>query len=94
MKFGSAIRLLLVCVILASAISGARIQGAIYDHNLEPIKKAIVTINSTPEQSYLSQYGGYHFVVDPGSYELTVTFTRNQITKEIARDTFEKDLCG
>ncbi|MFT4312729.1 MAG: hypothetical protein ACMXYF_05885 [Candidatus Woesearchaeota archaeon] len=80
--------LFFLCVfVLAFSAFGAKIEGVIYDHNLDPIQKAVVYINTTPEQMRVSQFGGYHFIVPPGSYEIWAEFTQNNITKEIARET-------
>ncbi len=82
--------LVFFCVFLSlislQGVESAKIRGAIYDHELNPISKTVVTINSTPEQRRVSQYGGYHFIVSPGSYEIVATLTRNDITREIARE--------
>ncbi|MFT7615657.1 MAG: putative membrane protein [Candidatus Woesearchaeota archaeon] len=78
---------LFLCILfLTTSVCAAKIQGAIYDQELEPIKKAVVRINTTPEQVRVSQYGGYHFIVSPGDYELTAEFTQNGITKTIAQE--------
>ncbi|MFT4312832.1 MAG: helix-turn-helix transcriptional regulator [Candidatus Woesearchaeota archaeon] len=79
--------LLMLTSLFTVSAEEAKIRGAIYDHNLDPISKTVLTINSTPVQTRVSQFGGYHFIVPPGSYEIVATLTRNGITREIARDT-------
>lgn len=79
--------LILLCLLCASPVFAIKITGAIYDHDLSPIKKTIITINTSPEQTKVSQYGGYYFIVEPGTYQITATLSRNQITKEIASET-------
>ena len=79
--------LLLMCLLLVTPIFAAKITGAIYDHDLTPIKKTILTINTSPEQTRVATYGGYYFLADPGTYLITATFSKNEITKEIASET-------
>jgi len=94
------ISVLLISVLCVIPADAARIRGAIYDNYYNPIEKSVVAINTTPQQIRVSNYGGYYFDVNPGVYEITVTLTKNGITREIARDRiniseegdFQKDL--
>ena len=74
------ILLFTLCLLLITPAFSAKITGAIYDHELSPITKSIITINTSPEQTKVSQYGGYHFLVEPGSYLITATYSKNEIT--------------
>ncbi|MFT4310271.1 MAG: helix-turn-helix transcriptional regulator [Candidatus Woesearchaeota archaeon] len=76
--------ILFISVLISNNAYGARIYGAIYDHNLEPIQRTVVMINSTPEQRHVSIYGGYAFSVPPGSYLITAELTLNDVTRPIA----------
>lgn len=80
------VRLLLLLLLVLPVGHSAKIVGVIYDHDLEPIKQTVLTVNTTPEQTKVSRYGGYHFFLEPGTYKITATLTRNNITKEIAHD--------
>lgn len=65
----------------------ATITGVIYDDQFEPLRKAVVYINTEPEQQLVSQYGAYIFTVEPNAtYIIRATFTQNGITKEFARE--------
>lgn len=60
---------LTVLLLLAYPVNGAVIHGTVYSwENLEPLSKAIVTINTTPEQRVVTENGTYSFVVPPGTY--------------------------
>ena len=59
-----AVLLLIIC-----PVEGAVIHGTVYSWDtLEPLPKAIVTINTTPEQRVVAENGTYSFVVPPGTY--------------------------
>jgi uncharacterized membrane protein len=59
----------LVLIFLIIPAEGAIIHGTVYSwETLEPLPKAIVTINTTPEQRIVSENGTYSFVVPPGTY--------------------------
>ena len=61
--------LLVALLMLVYPVSGAIIYGTVYSwDNLEPLPKAIVTINTTPEQRVVAENGTYSFVVPPGNY--------------------------
>jgi uncharacterized membrane protein len=74
-------------------VSGAQIYGSIYDQNLEAISDVVVQVNSTPQQRHISKYGGYSFNLEPGTYKIIATLTKNFVTKEIASEniTISKD---
>ncbi len=56
-------------LLLVYPVNGAIIHGTVYSwENLEPLAKAIVTINTTPEQRVVTENGTYSFVVPPGTY--------------------------
>ncbi len=56
-------------LLLVYPVNGAIIHGTVYSwDNLEPLPKAIVTINTTPEQRVVAENGTYSFVVPPGTY--------------------------
>ncbi|NOZ81073.1 MAG: hypothetical protein GXP63_05350 [DPANN group archaeon] len=57
-----------VLLLLFPLVRGATVGGAIYDLSLEPLKDVVVTINSTPKQTYVAKEGIYAFEVSEGSY--------------------------
>jgi uncharacterized membrane protein len=68
------LRLLLIATLMLTAIhsvQAATIHGTIYSwETLEPLPKSIVTINTTPEQRFISDDGSYFLSLSPGSYVL------------------------
>lgn len=62
--------LLLISALLASNASAAVIHGSVYDLELNTLSKAVVTINTAPQQVLVSQNGTYSFSVPIGSYEI------------------------
>jgi len=66
-----AILLYITFIPLASA---ATINGKIYDLSYAPIDKVLVTINSTPSQTYVAESGSYTFYLPQGTYLLTAAF--------------------
>ena len=61
---------IVLMLILIAPSQAATIHGTVYSWDtLEPVKKVIVTINSTPEQRIVSN-GTYSFTVPNGSYTI------------------------
>ncbi len=61
--------LLIALLLMIYPVKGAVIHGTVYSwESLEPLPKAIVTINTTPEQIVVAENGTYSFVVPPGTY--------------------------
>jgi uncharacterized membrane protein len=77
---------ILILLILIQTIFAVKVSGAIYDHSLTPIQKVVISINTTPEQKMVSKYGGYHFIIEPGTYTIKATLTQNGVTKLIAEE--------
>ncbi len=70
--------ILLMLFLLIYPASGAVIKGTVYSwENLEPLPKAIVTINTTPEQRVVAKNGTYSFTVPPGTYEIRAYYYSN-----------------
>ena len=78
--------LLLLILFCLPVAHGARIYGAIYDRDLNPISKTVVSINSSPPQRHISKYGGYSFSVNEGHYLIVANLTINNVTREIASE--------
>ncbi len=64
------IAIILLCLlILLPVAGGARVYGVVYSwETLEPLPRAIVTVNSTPVQRMVTGDGHYSFNLTPGSY--------------------------
>ena len=59
------------------------INGNIYNENLEIEKDVLVSINTVPEQQYLSKEGSYVLFLPKGSYVLTARKGSVKVTEEI-----------
>lgn len=68
--------LLLMFLIIIPSTLGAHVYGTVYDLSLEPVPGAVVEVNTTPSQRYLSSDGLYGFDLQPGSYLLTASELR------------------
>lgn len=77
--FGKKLLLLLVFLLIVPYSLGARVYGTVYDLSLEPVPGAVVEVNTTPSQRYLSPDGLYEFELQPGSYLLTASELRAEI---------------
>ncbi|MDD5253761.1 MAG: hypothetical protein PHG05_01480 [Candidatus Nanoarchaeia archaeon] len=63
---------LIICLILVSSIAQAAIiTGTIYDLEFSKVEEILVTVNSVPEQKFLSKDGSYKFELPPGKYTIT-----------------------
>jgi len=59
-------------------VGGAVVHGTVYSwENLRPLPKAIVTINTTPEQRLVTKNGTYSFTVPPGTYVIRAYYYKN-----------------
>lgn len=73
--FGIMLIVILLAVLAISSAQAATIQGKIYSPDLEPAKKSIVNINSTPKQNLVSNDGTYSFIVPQGTYKIEAFHT-------------------
>lgn len=65
-------RLMLLFSIASSLPFAAVVKGTLYDADtLDLVEKAIVTVNTIPEQVKVTQGGEYSFEIPPGSYAIT-----------------------
>jgi len=67
-------------ILLALNSEAALIYGTIYDFNLEPTSSAVVEVNSSPIQRFLSKDGKYSFVLDEGDYSINTRLKIAEIT--------------
>ncbi|MBI5226175.1 hypothetical protein HY994_02960 [Candidatus Micrarchaeota archaeon] len=57
-------------IFLIGFTGAAHILGSIFDENIEPASRAVVQINTTPEQQIITLNGSYAFDVPAGTYRL------------------------
>ncbi len=60
----------------------ATIHGTIYDLSLDAVKNAIVEVNSTPPQFYVSKDGSYSFKLPPGSYLIAANLNNESFDEQ------------
>tara|TARA_Y100000034_G_C6903839_1_gene418831 strand:- start:2155 stop:2787 length:633 start_codon:yes stop_codon:yes gene_type:complete len=65
------VTLLILTLIIIPSVSGAIIQGKVYDLELNRLSNVIVEINTVPGQRIISQQGEYFFNVPEGDYTIT-----------------------
>ena len=69
--------------------STAIIKGTIYNLELNKVKNAIVTVNSTPKQTIVAVNGEYSFELPLGSYKIEAKVMSYNITEAYAIETIE-----
>ncbi len=77
---GGLVSLMLFLLVFASSVQAARVFGTVYDSNLNPITKAVVVLNTTPEQRQVALNGSYAFFVPDGSYRVNATALGGNLT--------------
>ncbi|MBD3303807.1 hypothetical protein GF343_01560 [Candidatus Woesearchaeota archaeon] len=70
MKFRALI-LPILLILAPSMVFAASIEGTIYDIELNTVKNAVVEIDTTPKQSFVSKNSTYFFDVPVGEYNIT-----------------------
>ena len=89
-------------LILFAPASSAVVHGVVYNwEDLKPLPKAIVVVNTTPEQRLVTPNGNYSFNLPPGHYVIKayyykngrlVLYTEDNITIENASGSYIVDL--
>ncbi|RLE41123.1 hypothetical protein DRZ77_00030 [Candidatus Woesearchaeota archaeon] len=74
--------------------STAIIKGTIYDLELNKVKNAIVTVNSTPKQTIVAVNGEYSFELPLGSYKIEAKVVSYNITEAYTIETIEIEYSG
>jgi len=79
---------LVISVILSVQVSSAAtIHGTVYSwETLEPLPKAVIIINTTPEQRIVSEDGSYSITLPPGSYVLKAFYYKQGELKLYAEE--------
>jgi uncharacterized membrane protein len=66
----------LCILILLPTVSAATISGTVYNLFLDELDKAIISINTIPEQTMVSNKGTYKITAPPGTYTLTAFYEK------------------
>ncbi len=75
--------IILIVILLSPLAISATLKGSIYNTKLELETDTLVTINTQPEQKYLSKDGNYQFDVSPGKYTLTAQKIDEETSEEV-----------
>lgn len=78
--------ILITLILLSSFASAAVIHGTIYNLNLDKQSNARVSINTLPEQFYISKNGTYTFNVPSGDYEIKAEYYKDTILESSAEE--------
>ncbi len=83
-------------VIFISGAQAATLHGTIYDWSdfENPLKGAIVEVNSTPSQYVVSANGTFSFNLSPGNYMIKAKYYHNNILEFAAEDEIRIDKEG
>lgn len=76
-------RWLVIILLLSTAAYGAIIEGTVYDFSLEPVRNAIVEIDTTPHQVMVARDGTYRFNIPSGHYSISAESKDQAITENI-----------
>ncbi len=61
----------ILLILASSMVFAANIEGTVYDIELNSVKDAIIEIDTTPKQSFVSKNSTYSFDVPIGKYTIT-----------------------
>ena len=78
---------LVTALLIIGLSSAATIKGIVYDYELKPVTGAMVHVNTTPQQTMVTQQGAYEFELAEGTYELRVTRVTQGLLREEASAT-------
>ncbi len=66
-------------ILLSSLASAAKIQGQVYDFELNVLNNVKVEINTVPKQVLVAVDGSYSFDLSPGTYTITATYLKEDL---------------
>jgi len=72
----------IISFIYLNIAHAATIHGTVYDLELNPVKDAIIKINSTPPQFYVSKNGSYSFNIAIGEYLIEASFNNESFDEQ------------
>ena len=67
---------------LAPIANAATVQGSVFDIFLDELDKAVITIDTEPQQTSVSRGGVYSFELSPGTYTINAVFYGEDTTYE------------
>ena len=73
-RSGGLILFSLLFLVFIPQIDAATIHGSVYDIFLEELDKAVITIDTEPQQTAVSKNGEYSFEVIPGKYDINAIY--------------------
>lgn len=62
-----------IILILSQSVNSTTIHGNVYDYSLELSLNAIIKVNTTPEQTFITKEGTYSFDLPLGTYLITAS---------------------
>ena len=86
MDKSKAIILIILTLALCELASAATLHGKVYDLELNELNNVVVEVNSVPQQRYVSKDGAYSFDLNTGDYELTATYSPDELHKYTTAD--------
>ncbi len=76
--------LLVILLLLVDTALAATIHGTIYSFDLQKQPDTVITVNSTPKQTFVSKDGTYSFNLPAGSYEIKAGYDEESAVETIA----------
>jgi uncharacterized membrane protein len=73
----------ILLILASSLVFAASIEGTIYDIELNTVKNAVVEIDTTPKQSFVSKNSTYFFDVPVGEYTITAKHEEGVIQESV-----------
>jgi len=64
-------------VVAPMIVFGATVKGTVYNIYLDELDKAVLTIDTTPQQTFVSKNGVYSFEVPNGNFKLLAMYDEN-----------------
>lgn len=83
MKMYKKLILVLILLFIIDIAIAATIHGTVYNLDLEKQQDTIISINSTPKQTFVSKDGTYSFDLPAGTYELKAEYNEESAIEEI-----------
>ena len=75
--------LTIILLLLIDIATAATIHGTIYNLDLEKQQDAIIMVNSTPKQTFVSKEGTYSFNLPKGRYEIKAKYNEETAAETI-----------
>lgn len=74
---------LAILLLLSTPVFGAMIEGTVYDFSLEPVRNAIVEVDTSPHQVLVAKAGQYKFSVPQGKYTIVAELEGQVVSENI-----------